>query len=266
MDENDSAAPSRKTTLGDLGATLPVGGVSREMVAKPWRMKEEREIGALRERMKKATMGDFIAAVIGTMFVRLGDIDFEKVTKDEERVLRVCKMPLGDVFYAYAWLRAQAMGPSIDIVVKCPDCGTDSKIKAQLTDLDVTTAALDHTWTYELSVPVMIRGAVAKVLTLGHSSWEPMRRVTGRANIGQAKAEILRSSLRQIDDRKPFPVLVEDFDELPKIDVEGLAACIDENEAGPDFAVEARCTNCQALVRTSLDWGFDAFFSRRSSR
>ena len=81
------------TTLKDLGAQLPLGfldshgGYARDIVFRPWRFAEEKQLGKLRADNESASLGQFVTMVIATMCTRIGLHDLDKMQPIERQVI-----------------------------------------------------------------------------------------------------------------------------------------------------------------------------------
>ena len=102
-------------TIQERGPVLPLGiadsggNYHQDISVKPWRMKEERELGELRDQNKDANLAKYVSMVLSTMCTRLGPHDFTNMEFDHKRLV-ISQMFMADVFYAYVWLRIQALG------------------------------------------------------------------------------------------------------------------------------------------------------------
>lgn len=256
-----------KTTMGELGATLPLGtkdlnGVlQRSIVTKPWRLKEEKELGALRDRYKDANVAQYVSMVLGTMCTRLGHHDFTAM-KPEERRIHIGQMWMGDVFYAYCYLRRDALGSDLATRVACPHCGHKFQLHANLDTLEVHTGDSIEAFqqTYKLRHPFTIRGKPVESLVLGPARWNALEGITGRINTGTAKAALIRGSIHAIPGHEGVVLAPHELDELSKRDLEAITGLLDANVMGPDMAISGECPRCSESFRTSIDWGYDGFF------
>lgn len=270
----------RTVLLKDLGANMPLGisitdGFARDIAVKPWRMKEERELGGLRDANRDSNMAQYVGMVLATLCSKLGHHNFDGMKFAERRVV-IGQMYMGDVFYAYIWLRVQTMGNELKLKLTCPQCELKFDYTADLESVEVITADdLDALkWDYKLKHPFKLRGKDVANLTLGPARWNGMEMMsqgtTGR-NMGEAKAGIIQGSICAIpdwldDQKKPQSIMLgpDELDEMSKFDLERLTTLIDDNALGPNMAVEDKCTKCGRNFMLPIDWSYDSFFGDSS--
>jgi hypothetical protein len=257
----------KAVTLKELGTRLSLGNpnasYNKTLEIRPWRMKEEKELGRLKKEAKKDNLTSYLPLVIGTLCTKVGEHDFTKM-KDIEKRLVISQMWLGDVWTAYCLIRIKSMGSKIDLKPVCSHCGKTIEWVADLNTLEVNTAneIKDCLWEYELEQPIVIRGKERTKFTMG-----PMRLLALEAlgetdvNIGSAKDEIISGSIHKIDGQEII-LAKSDLDELVKIDIEKLTAKINEKNIGPNMSIEGKCphVNCGENFKYPIDWGFDSFF------
>lgn len=257
--------------LSEQGAVLPLGvNNARDLVLRPWRMKEEKELGELREKNRDSNMATYISQVLGTMYIKLGPHNFEAM-KLEERRVHISSMFMADIFYAYIWLRLNALGSDLELKIACPMCGKKSQISADLGTVDVRHVpdVAKSLWEYVLKNPINIRGKLVKSLVMGPSRWNAIENIPAgnSLNAGSAKAAMFRGSIVGLNGTEE-PALLGDteLDELTKIDIERLTAQLDSKAVGPMMALEHECQNnrCKNNVKMPIDWNYDSFFSSSS--
>lgn len=280
MTEEAQADPGqvnlKRVLLSELGPRLPLGVVgpdgapSKDLAVRPWRMKEERELGALRDSNKNANLAEYVSMVLGTMCQRLGSHDFESSQlKPEQKQLAIGQMFVGDVFYAYVWLRVQSLGPHLILNLSCPRCNHKiDGFAANLETVEVETAETlaDAQWEYDLKNPIAIRSERVAKFLLGPPRWNAMEMVRG-GGLGVAKPAMLKASIHGIggkDDHKPAMLTDTDLDELSKRDIEAMINQINRFNVGPNMSVEGDCPQCKYNFRMAIDWGYDSFFGDSS--
>jgi hypothetical protein len=267
-----STKKMKTVQLKELGPQLPLGLVdakgswAKDIATRPWRMKEERELGALRDQNRDANVAMFVGMVLGAMCTKLGANDLESIKSTERRII-VSQMFTGDVFYAYIWLRVQAIGSELQMQLTCPNCSSKFPFDADLESVEVTTVEKleDAQWTYELANPFTLRGQQLTKLLLGPSRWNGLEMMgPSGLNTGAAKAGMIRSSIHAIygKDGKPMAIALTDteLDEMSKRDLERITTQIEKNHVGPNMAVEGKCEKCRAAFKMPIDWGYDSFF------
>lgn len=273
----------KTVTLAEQGARLPLGirasdGAYRKDIAvRPWRMKEERELGRIRDQNKDANVAQFVSMVLSAMCTRLGPHDFESMSKPEERQVHVSQMFMGDVFYAYIWLRIQAMGHELGLDVTCPRCRHSYPFVADLNTVETVVVENEEQarWEYELKAPFEVRGKTVERLMLGPSRWNGLEMMSGNSiSTGEAKAGIIRSSIvglgtpdwdvDEAGNLRPLVLTDAELDEMAKRDIEAITNSIEKHAVGPNMAVEDKCNRCGAEIKLAIDWGYDNFFGDSS--
>jgi endogenous inhibitor of DNA gyrase (YacG/DUF329 family) len=259
-----------KKTFAEHGATLPLGvlngnELSKEFEVRDWTMKEDRAVGALRDKAGELGVGRFIAEFISKMCLRVGPHDFENM-KDAEKILVVNQMFLGDVFYIYVWLRVEALGADLPLEIQCPKCKAPISMKADLNTLDVKSAdELGHVrWNYDLKKPFKIRTGDAKTLLMGPPRWSALSGLKGQMNLGLARFSAVKGAIWGVEGQGDFAIADHEIDEMRKIDIEGIQNSSDEHFIGAEMAVDVECPECGKTSLVSLDWSFDTFFSTSS--
>lgn len=276
-DKEDIDKP-RKVAFKDLGGKMPLGipitdGYARDIVVRPWRMKEERELGALRDANRDNNMAQYVGMVLSTLCSKMGHHNFDDM-KMAEKQLVVGQMFMGDVFFVYIWLRIQTLGNELKLKLTCPTCGKKFDYMADLGTVEVTIADDVNTckWDYTLKHPFKLRNKDVSKLILGPARWNGMEmmNVSGQ-NMGEAKNGIIQGSICAIPDWKddkgePQAIALgpDELDELSKFDLERLTTLIDEHALGPSMAVEDKCGSCHKSFTLPIDWSYDSFFGDSS--
>lgn len=261
--------------LKELGPRLPLGipgpdgKLHKDIACKPWRGREEREVGRLRGESRDE--GDFPTKLLAYMFERVGNHDFTGMTMPEREVV-ISQMFFGDGLYAYVWLRTQCIGERLKLDMTCPNCSFEFKYEADLGTIEVRSADDIEAvqWQYDLKHPFQIRGKEAAGFELAPSRWSTIHRAakeaieTGVPNANATKMEIMQSCIAGISGAGPVVLTSNELDDMTKIDIEGLAGKIDEHEIGPDMMVSEKCPRCRRRFRVSLDWDYASFFESSS--
>lgn len=252
-----------------LGTVEPGGGVGNLIEVRPWRLKEERELAELHEKEGEgANMASFVAMTLAAMCTMLGGARWTALKEVERRAL-ISTMWMGDVLYAYAWLRYQAMGKEIKFNVQCPQCRSKYPFTADLGSLEVSVVEKfeDALYSYKLRDPIKVRGdKLVTGFVLGPARWSVMEMIrpgTGM-NVGMAKLRTIQGSIHDVIGREGQPISDEELDELSKYDLEALSGVIDANHIGPNMAIEDKCNVCARPFRASIDWNYEGFFGSSS--
>jgi hypothetical protein len=265
----EAASSAQTTTLEKFGDQFPVGydGKPRAFAFRKWRMKEERELGALRDQNRNSSMPEYVSIILGTMATKWGEHDFEALKMPERRVI-LSQAWMADIFYAYACLRIHALGPHLAMQITCAHCAHEFSFKADLKTVEVNTVGklADALWKYKLEEPFEMRGKKIESLVLGPQRWSTVESmdVAGQLDIGGFKAGVIIGSVHEVDGLGAVPLGPTEFDEMTKIDIEGLTTALDEHRVGPDMSIKGECAKCKREFSRSLDWGYDDFFAGSS--
>lgn len=266
------------TTLGQLGSQLPVGVVNpgigkrvKPFRLRQFRMKQEKELGELRENGRGMSFGKFVSEVMAKMVQTVGHHTFDSMG-EKERKLVLAQMTMADVLYMYVWLRHEAMGADEPVVlpVTCPGCRHMFQVDADLGTLEVRTVpaeALDLRRTASLRDGLTIHGKQCSNLWLDAVPWR-MADSPAFMRPGEREALVINHSIVGAEgvDLNPFLMTDAELDEMTKFDLEGLMRDIDDNSPGPIMVVKSNCPACKSEVGRMIDWGYDSFFSRSSRR
>lgn len=266
-----------KTTLGELGARLPIGVLVgdrfvRNLAARRFDFAAERKLGETRSKAKgRVTPGAMIGGILAQLCEQVGPHRLGEM-KDNERLVALGQMHTSDVIYAVAWSRVQALGGTIDVQLSCDRCDETSRVTIDLNDLEVTALAgdeaVDLSFETELRDGFPCRGSVVRRLTLEPVRWwaldSPALAGEARQNPSTVNACLLASAIRALDGT-PVTLTADDLNEMTVYDAQGLAMDMDERTPGPRFTVEVSCPVCGRPNSHTLNW-MDAGFFRRSSR
>jgi hypothetical protein len=261
--------------MRQLGATLPVGiftngRYERSFGVRPFRLREEKAIGELRSRGRGLNTGRLVAEVLSKMCTHIGPYNFEEM-KESERLLRISQMYLMDVLYVYVYLRVNALGDELPLMITCPNCRHTFKITTHLNDLDIRVLAdqslSDIGFEYELRDGIVIQEQTHNVLTIGFMPWHamdvPELEGSNGLNPAMRDAAMLKAGIQAIDG-EPVTVLDRDLDELTLYDKTGLMDAMSESMFGPVLFVQNQCPKCTLDTLQPIDWSYDSFFKRSS--
>lgn len=276
VQESKEKPTTRVVLLKDLGPTLPIGilegkSLSKEMDTKPWKLKQEKQLGEMRARNKDANVAQYVSMVLATMYKILGPYDFTDMAPSDKRG-KVGRMFMGDVFYSYLWLRCVALGHVFDTNIICPLCGFKFQLPADLNTVEITCADDIEAckWDYTLMDPFEIQDTKITHFEMAPAKWRSLEGgISGSGlNTGAAKAMIIRGSIWKAPELTRGAFSEEDLDEMTKRDLEKMTAEIDDRHVGPDMSIEDTCRRCSEDFKINIDWGYDSFFgiSSRSGR
>ena len=264
-----------KTTMSNLGANLPLGvpdptgALVKPFSVKPWRMREEKELGKLRSEIPgTVSVAQQTGLVVMHMLNSVGNHDFTKM-KHPEKQLVVSQMFMGDVWYVYAFIRKHCISEEVPMKLTCPRCGKEFDYQANLQTLQVNHAnELEAAkWEYNLKVPFEIRGKEVKKFVLGPQRWEIAEKSYATKDESVAKELAMIGSIKGLnDDTAQLELMSGELDDMSKKDLEGLINEIDIHYMGPNMAIEMtkedKCPNCgyASDYVISLDWSYNNFF------
>jgi phage FluMu protein Com len=282
MVEAEGEAPKsgvRKTTVGEQGPNLPLGFLdasgahTKQLDVKTWTMVEEKLLAKLKEDGgENLTVGRHVSGVLATMFNRLGHYDFGGDMKPAEKQIVVSQAFMGDVWYAYVWLRIQAIGSELKVKIRCPKCKNLYDFTGDLnsTEVNVADKLTDLLWDYELHDPIKIYSKQVTKLRMGPARWAMIESHDGTGGDAAAKEVAIRSHVYFLNDEPDQCVLGEcAIDAMGKVDIEMLTAKVDERFLGPNMSLETgpenpcphpRCKSVE-VHRIPLDWTYDNFFA-----
>lgn len=271
----------RKTTLGDLQNTLPLGLIhqgiiQREVEFREWLFEQEQQIAEMNSERRAEEVGLQVSDILAVMIKRIGKIDFDKLEMPQRKLI-LNQAFVQDIFYMWVRLRMSAIGETLTLASKCPHCRIEGKINADLNTMAVK--CYDHVALKDgQSVDDIFKGMIKleKGLTIGSAAkkfifampprWSTIERLTAAEMGNSAKLDraLWDSSIVGVKDYDtkgaPF-VLVDDMlKSLNKRDVLSITKRIGEISAGLDLAVEGRCANCKRDIAQPLRWSYDVFF------
>lgn len=272
--EGGRSSPKFKTmTVAELGAVLPLGPLGpdgkhqRLIDVRPWRMKEEKVLGRRREQDDKRNMGKYVSIVLATMCTKLAGGDWSELKEDDtaDRELVVSQMWMGDVFYAYIYLRMRVMGNELLMTLTSPykphlDVFTWTGDLSSV-EVKVPENIEDCMWTYQLRDPFTIRGKQITRLVMGPPRWYHVEEM-GDTTVGAAKGVVIHSSIHTVPEIQEGEIGLgpDEIDEMGKLDIEHLTNQLNEKGFGPQMQVEAVCPYTKKTFNTPIDWSFDQFF------
>lgn len=263
-----------KQTIQDRGPVLPLGvpdsggNYHRDLAIKPWRFKEERELGRLRDEHKDENLAKYIGMVLATMCTRIGPYDFTAMKLVEKRLV-ISQMFMGDVFYAYVWLRIHSLGADFPINFKPSWSNKEIKINADLNTVEVVSAESYEAacWMYELSNPIDIRSKQVSEFRMAPIRWsalESLEGLAGSIDLAYQKSKLILASVIGCEGIDGDVILTEqELEEMTKLDIEKLTAKLDAQNLGPLMVVDGKHKGRQFQAR--IDWGYDSFFAISST-
>lgn len=258
------------TTVAKLGPKLPLGikgaepAPLRGLGVRSWSLKEERVLGHRRDEDEDRNMGKYVSIVLATMCTQLGGNSWPELLEGNtaDRELVVSQMWMPDVFYAYVWLRMDAMSEDLPMGLKCPNCGVKFDWVGDLRTLEVKVPKTleDAMWHYNLRKPLALRDKEVHKLVLGPPRWYHIEGM-GDTSMGAAKGKVIHAHIHQMPELQEGEIVLDEteLDGLSKRDLEGIAAAIEDNGFGPNMKVDAKCPKGHTF-EAPLDWRYDQFF------
>lgn len=282
-DEAPQVAPPTpkrySTTMAELGNKLPIGildsdgRLHKDIVTKPWKTRDERELG--KKLSSDTQISDHVPIVVANMCSRIGPHNMDELD-DVKKSLILSTMYMADVFYAYTLLRIKTMGARLPLTVNCPrgGCGVSFPYVGDLNSVEVV--AVDDIdailWRYDLEDPIEIRRKRVTHFKMAYPKWSVMDQSRG-ANEADVKAHVILASVVGLNDEDtPVALSMAELDEVSKRDFEGLQNGINDNFLGPKMGIEGKCTPtvCSRFKRGGfdfklpIDWSFKSFFGSSS--
>lgn len=267
----DKVKEVRKTTLAELGAEFPIGipddsgRLHKSFSVRPWRLKEERELGKLRASNEGISVGQWVSLVLATMCSRFGPHNFDEMKPEMKRVfISQCYMP--DIFYAYLWLRRESLGSGFGFEIRCGNCGNRFPFTADLDSMEVRAIEeiKQAVWTYKLKAPITIRGKLIESFVLGPTKWNTLERMGSEilgVDTGAAKSGMIHGSIISLGELGEIPITENELDDLVKWDIEAISQEIDDKAVGPVMEVAGNCPRCNREFKSSIEWATDSFFA-----
>jgi len=273
--EDVSAKKPRRiiTTLGELGPQLPVGfnvggTLVKDLKTRPWKTKDERELSKLKK--PKMSMATYIAIVLGQMCSKFGPHEFNQDTKMGERQLAVAQAYMGDVFYAYMYLRTQVIGSELKMTITCPTdgCGNFGFVgDLNSTEVSRIDSLEQLDWFQDLRDPIELRKQTITKFRLRAPRWNTL--------VSHSKDDTMTMSMGKImaaqgsivglnEDPSEIALTDSEFDELSKYDLERIAGRVNDEFVGPKMVVEGNCPKCEREFAAPIDWSYDRFFTTSS--
>lgn len=260
-------------TMAERGPVLPVGiktpsgDLARDLVARPWKTKDERALGRLKK--PNMSMAGYVATLIGYMFARVGVHEWQQDSPPlPERLVVINQMYMGDVFYAYMWLRREVIGNELHMNVECPSCKKGFRFEGDLGSTMVQCVHDEHglNQTYTLKNPIEVRKKNVTMFRMRPPRWGALSLKEGEAlNEATAKIATIRSSIVGLnDDPNEITLTDDELDELSKKDLEGVSALLNTDYLGPRMVVEGDCPRCEAPFKQMIDWSYGGFFTSSS--
>lgn len=271
------APVAESKTLKELGAMLPLGVPDESgKLVKPfdllsWTGKMEREVGKVKR--KNPTLGGLVPNLLKLFCTQYGGQTLAGIKGDGAKSLLFNQSTIGDILYAYFYLRREEIGKIVYLVVKCPYCGhMMRRYPADLDTLNVLcypegTLAADLVDRYVLERPITIGETECKTLVINPVKWTMMTEVTPEeSGDGEAfKLRLIQSAVVNVEELGAGAFFLQDshVDLIHRRDIDQLAVKIHDLNAGPEITIDGKCQRgtCGGDFVQTIDWTYDSFFS-----
>lgn len=276
-----------KTTLGDLGAKLPVYRLDSKKLPitdlsfsfHTWDMEMEEKLSERAEKSK--SVGLFINEMMCMLLDQFCGQDFQALDSSN-KTLMMNQLDMPNMMYLYIYLRVEVLGSDYRLNLTCPAARCGKEIKDYVVNLegvDVHTKEFDYeagvpihhrTVKYELVRPITLNDKIITAFEYDVSKWDYMERSDSKdgSTAGSLKKFMLKSSISGFfaGEEKiqgyldPKAVMQK----MQKVDIEKSIRLITENNAGPTPVLEGECPHCQVKWSKVLDWSYRSFFDSSS--
>lgn len=266
-------------SLAEWGRQLPIGIVNlkekklgREFTVKKVDFRVEREISDYWNKYRKSTstvtVFDYLACVLAFTVTSLDGQDLQRLPV-ERRLAVIRQMFMGDVFYIYAYVRVETLGPDFIIkMIECPMCGRKFDFPVDLMTLEISTRENydDLYKAVDLRDGFVINNILRKKVTMMPFTFNA---IAGADNDNDTDnfASLLKACVCSIEEM-PDGIGITDaeINQLSKYDMATLDTKIDIVSGGPVWAVDMKCPNasCGNEWVLAIDWRYATFFSHYS--
>lgn len=265
-------------TLAEWGRQLPIGVIdiknktlNRDFTVRKINFMIEREISEYWSKYikknKEVNLLDYLPCVLAFTLETLGGENIQKFPVDR-RIGIIRSMFLGDIFYVYAYLRIETLGPDFTLKsVECPECRKTFEYPVDLASLEIYTRKdYDSLFnTVELRDGFTISNKLRKKLTLMPVTFNAIS--TNTDNSASMFGEMLKACVCGIEEMVEGSVITDaEVNQLSKYDMSTLDSKISLVSGGPDWTIEIKCPNasCGFKWDSALDWRYGDFFGHSS--
>jgi hypothetical protein len=268
MPEKENNKKYETVNFVDLDEKLPLGildkgAYNRTVKIKRWTLKQEKELGEIREKNPQARIGQYVSMVIAHMCTQLGPWDFEKLS-EVDKLLNISQMFAGDVFYVYCLLRYKSLGKELVLNLQCPRCSNSFPYDFDMGVLKVNSGKTveDFYWEHKLFEPYEIRGKLCEGFVFRPIKWNTYESINNDeyGGIGEIKSKMILGSLCKLIGQDETILIDQEIEELGKRDIETITNRIENDNLGPDMSVSVKC-KCRYEFITALKWNYDDFFA-----
>jgi len=283
--EKSPTKGARIITLKELGPQLPLGVLGpdgsqvRDIELKTWNFKAERKLSRTMENVEgTADPATYVTYVLSELCPSLGMIghssnEAKKVTPGMVRTM-VESMYMGDVWYAYVWLRREAVGNEMTLTPLCKTCRKEFSFVANLDTIEVRVGdqVEDFYWEYKMKRPFSVRGKEVETITMGPPRWSVCQKMIENPTDASVAFETTKAGIYYLngDHSRRAVVLDSDLDEMHKVDITGIASASNGKHLGANMLLEISKEEhtCSAGHRNdytmAIDWSYQSFFADSS--
>lgn len=271
----------RATTLGELGASLPIGVVDGKVLKKdftlrPYKSWVDRTLGLWREANQGKHIALLVAKYMSLVVESAGGVTYPLTTERDSLPAQEFAFHgwwYADVMYAYLYSRVQTVGSKIAVPYSCPmrtasgpaRCDAAGIKIADLNSIEVDVAEspselevwVDLTRGFQLR-----KGQTCKKLKLRPIKFRAqMLAGSGAVGVDSVGYNHFRDAVCAVDCIEGEYVLIDqEIDEIEKIDTLRVDRQANKVAAGASLRTHLDCPKCGAKIVNALDWDFDSFF------
>jgi hypothetical protein len=275
----------RRTTIGELGAKLPIGTLTGRQLTKdfqlrPYKSRIDRAVGdwleanaakysspAVREAARVAKFCSLICS-------QFGDKAFALTAEGDstpEAEVTIYSRWYADIMYLYVFARIQALGPQLEVSFVCPRCKKSAKGIYDLNtmEVDVIDDAADLEKWIDLTRPFKDRNTQRiSRLKMRPITWATMLKPGVFSGVmDQITQAGLEDSICGTDANPETGLTLQEIDEIERIDVVKLNHETQDLAAGLELKTSVACPHdndngepCGHVDEDAMNWTFDYFF------
>lgn len=274
----------RVTTVGELGASLPIGfgtpggKLDKAFSLRPYKSRVDRQLGLWRTANESKYQDDrgqltalLVAKFLSLMVEAAGGNALPLLPNGDstpEGELMVHRWAFSDVMYAYYYARVQSLGHELVLPCVCPNgrCRWVGQAEFDLrtTAVRVAESTKDTQLWLELKRPFKLgdERTLVRSVKLSPITWATATRpgvlISG---VHEMSYNAVLDSITAINnDDTPRTLTEADLDQMERVDRVRINKVADEVSAGLDMRTSVQCPKCAALISDALNWSFDSFF------
>lgn len=270
--------------VSELKNHLPIGIKDehgkwhREFSLRPYKGKIDRllalwdkEQDSLRDKDRRQYELKKVAKHIALMLDRVGDLTFP-TDKDGNATpsteLAVLGMNLVDVMYLYIFLRIKALGNELHIPFVCPNCGHETVLGVDLSQIDVHVPDNPDKAAFwvKLNNPLKVEDTVINSIYIEPMKYASLAHHSNLTVNNSMDLFALQETVCKVNEHQnggvPYRLSNRDLDELDKKDILHLTLEASKAKVGPEPVVDVECPKCNHETKDILDWSHTFFFEQ----